>query len=31
MLQHKFAQEHKQNTEKKVICDFIEFINYATT
>ena len=30
MLQHRFAQEHKQKMEK-VMCDFIELINYVTT
>ena len=29
--QHSFAQEHKQNMRKNVICNFIELINYVTT
>ena len=31
MLQHRFAQEHKQKMKEKVMCDFIELINYVTT
>ena len=29
--QHSFAQEHKQNKRKNVICNFIELINYVTS
>ena len=30
MLQHRVAQEHKQKMKEKVMCDFIELINYVT-